>query len=199
MSHHALKKVIVIDHYDSFTYNLVQMFRMQGAEVLIFDHDATSLDELVALQPTHLCLSPGPNTPQETKISLPALQYFHRKIPILGVCLGHQCLVELFGGKVEKARQIMHGKTSQIWHSQEHIFQNVPSPFSAMRYHSLIAIPESDCFTILAHTEQDEVMAVHLKGTKTFGLQFHPESILTPDGMRIVKNFLELYAPKFQD
>ena len=188
----SFKKIIIIDNYDSFTYNLVQMFRMLDADVSVFYHDQVEIDELEALQPTHLCISPGPNTPKDAKVSMPAIQYFHGKIPILGICLGHQCLVELFGGKLERSKQIIHGKTSKIWHHQNPIFQNVPSPFVAMRYHSFIAVSESlpANLKILADTEEGEVMAVNLEGTATFGVQFHPESILTPDGMSILDNFL---------
>ena len=194
MKKEAGKKVVIIDNYDSFTYNIVQIFKGLGADVSVFYHDKIGLDELEALQPTHLCISPGPNTPKDAKISLPAIQYFHGKIPILGICLGHQCLVELFGGKVEKSQKIMHGKTSKIWHQQNQILQNVPSPFVAMRYHSLIAVVENlpENLKILAHTEQDEIMAICLENTNTFGLQFHPESILTPDGTTILGNFLNL-------
>ena len=196
----STQTVVIIDNYDSFTYNLVQIFGDLGATIFVFYHDEVTLDELKHSQPTHLCISPGPGTPQNAKISLPAIEYFFDKIPILGVCLGHQCLIELFGGKIEQAQQAMHGKTSKIFHQPSPIFEGVPKSFLAMRYHSLIAnshhLPSH--FNAIAYTEQNELMAVHVKNTNAFGIQFHPESILTPHGKTILKNFLNLKSCHYE-
>lgn len=186
--------LVLIDNYDSFTYNLVQYFGEIGANILVFRNDKISLDELIALKPTHLVISPGPGDPiKDGGISPAAMSYFSGKIPVFGVCLGHQCLGAIYGGKVDRAPRLMHGKTSPVTHNGKGIFQNIPSPFNAMRYHSLIVyapIPEE--LEVIAETEEGEIMALKHKVFQTYGVQFHPESILTEYGKSILQNFINL-------
>jgi len=183
----------MIDNFDSFTYNLVQGFRAQGAEVIVFRNNAITTEEAQALRPTHLVISPGPGRPTDAGVSMPMIQKFALRIPILGVCLGHQCIVEAFGGKIVYAQQLMHGKTSVIEHDQTTIFTNLDNPMVAGRYHSLAAditsLPKN--LDISATTEDNEIMAVRHKTYPIEGVQFHPESILTPLGEKLMHNFLQ--------
>jgi len=183
----------MIDNFDSFTYNLVQGFRAQGAEVIVFRNNAITTEQAQALRPTHLVISPGPGRPTDAGVSMPMIQKFALRIPILGVCLGHQCIVEAFGGKIVYAQQLMHGKTSVIEHDQTTIFTNLDNPMVAGRYHSLAAditsLPKN--LDISATTEDNEIMAVRHKTYPIEGVQFHPESILTPLGEKLMHNFLQ--------
>ena len=187
-------KILMIDNFDSFTYNLVQGFRAQGAEVIVFRNNAITTEKAQALRPTHLVISPGPGRPTDAGVSMPLIQKFAPKIPILGVCLGHQCIVEVFGGKIVYAQQLMHGKASVIEHDQTTIFTNLDNPMIAGRYHSLAAditsLPKN--LDISATTEDNEIMAVRHKAYPIEGVQFHPESILTPLGEKLMQNFLQL-------
>ena len=190
--------LVMIDNYDSFTYNLVQYFGELGAEVQVFRNDQITLDELDTLKPERIVISPGPCTPNEAGISLAAIDYFAGKVPLLGVCLGHQSIGQAFGGKIVHARQIMHGKTSMIHHKDVGVFKGLDNPVEATRYHSLVIEKESlpDCLEITAWTETpegefDEIMGVRHKTLAVEGVQFHPESILTRQGHDMLKNFLE--------
>lgn len=184
----------LIDNYDSFTYNLVQYFGELGADVRVFRNDSLSVAELAALNPDYLVISPGPGEPlRDGGISAQALLHFSGRIPVLGVCLGHQCLGAVYGGRVERAPRLMHGKTSPVYHSGAGIFAGLPSPFNAMRYHSLIVnepIPAE--LEVIARTAEGEIMALQRRNTATYGVQFHPESILTEYGQQLLQNFLQL-------
>jgi anthranilate synthase/aminodeoxychorismate synthase-like glutamine amidotransferase len=183
--------ILVIDNYDSFTYNLVQYLGELGAELVVRRNDEVTLEEIQALAPTHIIISPGPGTPDDGGISLDVIRAFHQTIPILGVCLGHQCIGAAFGGQVDRAARLMHGKTSAIYHQGEGVFAGIPSPFQATRYHSLaVHEPLPDCLQVTALTSEGEVMALAHKTAPTVGLQFHPESILTEHGKEILSNFL---------
>lgn len=189
--------VVMIDNYDSFTYNLVQYFKQLGAELQVYRNDQITIESLAALSPSHLVISPGPRTPLEAGISLSAIRFFAGKIPILGVCLGHQSIGYAFGGKFIHARKMMHGKTSPIHHAQQGVFQNLPSPFEATRYHSLIVDSETlpDCFEVTAWTAheegtRDEIMGIRHRDYAIEGVQFHPEAILTQHGHLLLKNFI---------
>jgi anthranilate synthase component 2 len=187
--------IAVIDNYDSFTYNLVQYLGELGAETQVFRNDAISVSDLDALAPSHIVISPGPGNPSEAGISGEIIRRMGARQPILGVCLGHQCIGEAFGGQVVRAPRLMHGKTSPVYHYGRDIFQGVPSPFEAGRYHSLIvAEPLPEVLEITAFTREGEVMALRHSSQPIYGVQFHPESILTADGKRILRNFLELPA-----
>ncbi len=185
--------LVVIDNYDSFTYNLVQYLGILGARLAVYRNDAIDLPGLEALRPSHLVISPGPCSPKEAGISVAAIRHFAGRIPILGVCLGHQCLGEAFGGRVIRAPRLMHGKTSLIYHDGKDIFQGVPSPFEATRYHSLIVERETlpACLEISAQTAVGEIMGLRHKEMAIFGVQFHPESILTVEGINLLRNFLK--------
>jgi anthranilate synthase/phosphoribosyltransferase len=189
--------LVLIDNYDSFTYNLVQYFGELGADVRVFRNDQISLNELIALKPDHLVISPGPGEPlKDGGVSPAAIQYFTGKIPVLGVCLGHQALAAVFGGKVDRAQRLMHGKTSKVTHNGQGIFKGVPSPFEAMRYHSLVVYePIPAELEVIAITPEEEIMGLKHKQHPTYGVQFHPESILTEHGKQILKNFLDLNPP----
>ncbi|MEW5942974.1 MAG: aminodeoxychorismate/anthranilate synthase component II [Pseudomonadota bacterium] len=185
--------LLMIDNYDSFTYNLVQYFGELGEEVKVFRNDEITLVEIAALKPDHLVISPGPCTPNEAGISVPAIKRFAGQIPILGVCLGHQSIGQAFGGKIVHARQLMHGKTSQIHHKDIGVFRGLPNPFRATRYHSLVIERDSlpECLEITAWTEDGEIMGVRHKTLAVEGVQFHPESILTEHGHAMLANFLK--------
>jgi len=185
--------LLMIDNYDSFTYNLVQYFGELGQEVRTFRNDEITLAEIAALKPARICLSPGPCTPQEAGISVPLLQRFAGEIPMLGVCLGHQSIGAAFGGKVVRAKQVMHGKTSSIAHTGVGIFQDLPSPYTVIRYHSLAIERASlpDCLEVTAWTDDGEIMGVRHKTFDIQGVQFHPESILSEHGHALLKNFLK--------
>lgn len=189
--------LLMIDNYDSFTYNLVQYFGELQAEVEVHRNDKISIADIEKLNPDHLVISPGPCTPNEAGISLEAIKHFAGKLPILGVCLGHQSIGQAFGGKIVHANAIMHGKTSMIQHNGEGVFKGIPSPFEATRYHSLVIEKKSlpDCLAVTAWTENengeiDEIMGVRHKELDVEGVQFHPESILTEHGHTLLKNFL---------
>jgi anthranilate synthase/aminodeoxychorismate synthase-like glutamine amidotransferase len=186
-------RLLLIDNYDSFTYNLVQAFLVLGAEVTVYRNDALTPEEARALAPTHLCISPGPGTPYDAGVSMDMIRAFMGSIPVLGVCLGHQSIVEVFGGKVVRAGRLMHGKTSLVRHDGSALFAGLPQPCEVGRYHSLIAAPESlpASLTVSARTDEGEIMAVRHRTLAVEGVQFHPESILTPDGPRLLQNFLE--------
>ena len=185
--------ILVIDNYDSFTYNLVQYFGMLGAEVAVFRNDAISLDAIGALSPAAIVISPGPCSPEKAGISVDVIRRFHGRVPILGVCLGHQAIGHAFGARVVRARRVMHGKTSPIRNDGRTIFRGLPSPFEAGRYHSLLVERESlpECLTVSADTEEGEIMGLRHRDYPVEGIQFHPESILTPKGKRIIRNFLD--------
>jgi len=189
-------RLLLIDNYDSFTYNLVQAFLVLGAEVTVYRNDALTPEEARALAPTHLCISPGPGTPYDAGVSMDMIRAFMGSIPVLGVCLGHQSIVEVFGGKVVRAGRLMHGKTSLVRHDGSALFAGLPQPCEVGRYHSLIAAPESlpASLTVSARTDEGEIMAVRHRTLAVEGVQFHPESILTPDGPRLLQNFLEYSA-----
>ncbi|KAE8176897.1 aminodeoxychorismate/anthranilate synthase component II [Photobacterium carnosum] len=189
--------LLIIDNYDSFTYNLYQYFCELGAEVVVVRNDAIDIAAIEALAPTHLVISPGPCTPNDAGISLQAIEYFAGKLPILGVCLGHQSLAQVFGGDVVRARQVMHGKTSPIYHTDRGVFEGLNNPLTVTRYHSLVvkAATLPDCFEITAWTELngqfDEIMGIRHKTLDLEGVQFHPESILTEQGHQLLANFLQ--------
>lgn len=184
--------IIVIDNYDSFTYNLVQYLGELGAEVGVFRNDQVTLVEIEALQPTHIVISPGPGDPNDGGVSNEVIRTLGERIPLLGVCLGHQCIGHVYGGKVARAPRLMHGKTSSVYHQGHGLFAGVPSPFRATRYHSLIVEePLPDCLEVIAFTRDGEVMAVRHRDFPVVGVQFHPESILTEHGKRLLQNFLE--------
>ncbi len=185
--------LIMIDNYDSFTYNLVQYFGQLGVEAQVYRNDQIDLAGLEALKPTRLVISPGPCSPTEAGISLAAISRFAGRIPILGVCLGHQAVGQAFGGLVIRAPRLMHGKTSLIYHDGRDIFQGLPSPFEATRYHSLIVERETlpECLEVSAQTSVGEIMGLRHKKFAIFGVQFHPESILTTQGINILQNFLK--------
>lgn len=195
-----MSKLLLIDNYDSFTYNLVQAFLVLGAEVLVHRNDRITVEEARALQPTHLCISPGPGTPRAAGVSMSMIEAFAGEVPILGVCLGHQCLVEVFGGEVVRAPRLMHGKTSPVHHSGQGILRGLPDPFEAGRYHSLIVRPDSlpDVLEVSAHTAEGEIMGVRHKTLAIEGVQFHPESILTPQGPALLDAFLAIRCARRQ-
>ena len=184
--------ILMIDNYDSFTYNLVQMFQVIGENVHVRRNDQTELIEMARLRPSALVISPGPGTPDQAGISVEAIRYFGPKRPVLGVCLGHQAITAAFGGKVIRANRIMHGKISSIFHDGQTIYEGIPNPFEAIRYHSLIVNRDSfpDCLEISAWTEDGEIMGLRHREYKIEGVQFHPESILTDVGGHIIRNFI---------
>ncbi|MBC7860088.1 MAG: aminodeoxychorismate/anthranilate synthase component II [Burkholderiaceae bacterium] len=185
--------LLMIDNYDSFTYNLVQYFGELGEDVRTIRNDEITLAEIEALAPERICISPGPKAPAQAGISVPILRHFAGKLPILGVCLGHQAIGEAFGGKIIRAQQVMHGKTSLIHHTGVGVFKDLPNPFTVIRYHSL-AIERAtlpDCLEITAWTDDGEIMGVRHKQFDIEGVQFHPESILSEHGHQLLKNFLE--------
>ncbi|MFP4444890.1 MAG: anthranilate synthase component II [Desulfosudaceae bacterium] len=188
--------ILMIDNYDSFTYNLVQYFRMLAAEVRVIRNDACPVSDIEAMRPSHLVLSPGPGRPAGAGICLDLVRTFSGRLPILGVCLGHQAIAEAFGGEIVPAAAIMHGKTSAVSTDGRTIFAGIPSPFAAMRYHSLAVSRQTlpDCLEISARTGDGEIMGVRHREQPTEGIQFHPESIMTPKGKRILKNFLRQTA-----
>ena len=186
-------RVLLIDNYDSFTYNLVQAFQTENVEVVVFRNDKVTAIEALEIKPTHLVISPGPGSPDNAGNSIALIDTFSQRIPILGVCLGHQCIVQYFGGNIVRSTQLMHGKASNINHDEKTIFRDVANPFSAGRYHSLTAEPKSipSTLVITATTVNQEIMAIRHKELPIEGVQFHPESILTPEGSMIISNFIE--------
>ena len=187
-------RMLLIDNYDSFTYNLVQAFAAQGARVMVYRNDAITVDEALALEPTHLVISPGPGRPEDAGVSLNMIAAFAGSIPVLGVCLGHQSLVQHFGGEIVRAERLMHGKTSMAMHDGKTIFEGLPQPFEVGRYHSLCAENESlpDVLELTAETDRGEIMGVRHKTLPLEGVQFHPESVLTPEGERLMANFMRM-------
>jgi anthranilate synthase/aminodeoxychorismate synthase-like glutamine amidotransferase len=186
--------LLVIDNYDSFTYNLVQYFGELGADMLVKRNDEISLDQIESLRPERICISPGPCSPKEAGISNDVIRRFGSRVPLFGVCLGHQCIGDVFGGKVVRAGRLMHGKTSPILHNGEGVFRGLPSPFEATRYHSLLVERSSvpDCLEITAETAEGEIMGLRHREHPIHGVQFHPESILTLEGKKLLQNFLTL-------
>ena len=186
--------LLMIDNYDSFTYNLVQYLRELGEEVEVYRNDKISLAEIETLNPTRLVVSPGPCTPNEAGISVEVIKHFAGKLPILGVCLGHQSIGQAYGGKVVRADRLMHGKTSPIFHDNRELFVGLPDPFDATRYHSLLVERSSlpECLEITAWTEEGEIMGMRHRDLPVWGVQFHPESILTVAGMDMLNNFLQM-------
>lgn len=186
--------ILVIDNYDSFTYNLVQYFGELGADILVRRNDEVTIGDIEKLAPNKIVISPGPRTPNEAGISCEAIRYFSTRLPILGVCLGHQSIGQVFGGDVVRADRLMHGKTSPIIHRGQNVFAGLPSPFEATRYHSLLVKRSTlpDVLQITAETAEGEIMGLCHRELPVFGVQFHPESILTTHGMALLKNFLEL-------
>ena len=186
--------LLVIDNYDSFTYNLVQYFGELGADLFVRRNDEITLDEILALHPERIVISPGPCTPNEAGISCDVIRQFGESTPILGVCLGHQCMGQVFGGEVVRAGRLMHGKTSPIIHNGEGVFAGLPNPFEATRYHSLLVKRETfpAALEITAETAEKEIMGLRHRALPIHGVQFHPESILTVEGKRLLKNFLDL-------
>ncbi|MCC4800194.1 anthranilate/aminodeoxychorismate synthase component II [Enterovibrio norvegicus] len=192
--------LLIIDNYDSFTYNLYQYFCQLGADVVVRRNDTLTLADIEAMSPTHLVISPGPCTPDDAGISLDAIRYFAGKLPILGVCLGHQALAQVFGANVVRARQVMHGKTSPVVHQNQGVFQGLNNPLTVTRYHSLVVERESlsEAFDITAWTERDgefdEIMGIRHRELPLEGVQFHPESIMTEQGHQLLANFLSSNA-----
>jgi anthranilate synthase/aminodeoxychorismate synthase-like glutamine amidotransferase len=186
--------ILVIDNYDSFTYNLVQELGEMGADLYVARNDQITLAEIRAKQPSHIVISPGPGDPDDGGVSLEVIRELGARTPILGVCLGHQCIGQAYGGVVKRAPRLMHGKTSMIYHKGDPLFADVPSPFEATRYHSLIVEEATlpDVLMVTAYTEEGEIMALRHREHPVVGVQFHPESILTTYGPRILQNFLEM-------
>jgi anthranilate synthase/aminodeoxychorismate synthase-like glutamine amidotransferase len=190
----ARPRLLLIDNYDSFTYNLVQAFLVLGAEVLVFRNDELTLEAADALQPSHLCISPGPGTPYDAGVSMAMIGHFAGRIPVFGVCLGHQSITEVFGGKVVRNWRLMHGKTSLVGQDGQGVFAGLPQPLEVGRYHSLVAEPGSlpTELEVTARTEEGEIMGVRHTRLAVEGVQFHPESVLTPDGPALMRNFLAM-------
>ncbi len=186
--------IVMIDNYDSFTYNLVQYLRQLGKEIRVLRNDVFSIEELEKLDMSGIVISPGPGTPESAGLSIPVIRHFSGKIPILGVCLGHQSIAAAFGGQIVSARKIMHGKTSMITADGKNLFNKINKPFVAMRYHSLAVARETlpDCLEITAQTDDGEIMGLRHRTHPTEGIQFHPESIMTPVGKRLLRNFVNL-------
>ncbi|MDR9500189.1 MAG: aminodeoxychorismate/anthranilate synthase component II [Desulfurivibrionaceae bacterium] len=190
--------IVIIDNYDSFTYNIVQTIGSFGEEIKVFRNDQVDIPFIEGLRPDRLLISPGPCSPGQAGISVEAIRYFAGKIPLLGVCLGHQAIGEAFGGKVVRAGRVMHGKTSPVSHDGKGVFTSLPSPFAAMRYHSLVVAEDDlpDCLEITARTDQGELMGLRHRELLVEGVQFHPESIMTPDGVLLLKNFVSAHYPQ---
>lgn len=190
--------ILMIDNYDSFTYNLVQYLGELGEKLLVYRNDKITLSEIKSMRPSQIVISPGPGRPKDAGISEEVIKELGDKIPILGVCLGHQAIAEAYGGRIVKASRLMHGKTSVIYHNQKTIFKGIPNPFEATRYHSLIVERKSlpSCLEVIAQTQEKEIMALKHKKYPVFGVQFHPESILTSVGKDILRNFLAIKSQR---
>lgn len=186
--------LLMIDNYDSFTYNLVQYLRELGEEVVVYRNDKISLSEIEELKPERLVVSPGPCTPNEAGISVPVIKHFSGRLPILGVCLGHQSIGQAYGGRIMRAERLMHGKTSPVFHDNRELFAGLPNPFDATRYHSLLIerVSMPDCLEVTAWTQEGEIMGLRHRELAVWGVQFHPESILTVNGMDVLRNFLQM-------
>jgi anthranilate synthase/aminodeoxychorismate synthase-like glutamine amidotransferase len=189
-----MNRILIVDNYDSFTYNLVQYFGMLGCDVVVKRNDETTIPEIQTLRPERICISPGPGRPEEAGISNEVIRKLGSKMPILGVCLGHQCIGAVFGGDVVPASNLMHGKTSRVQHHNIGVFADLPNPFDATRYHSLIVRRDSlpTCLQVTAETAEGEVMGLQHRELPIHGVQFHPESVLTAEGMALLRNFLAL-------
>ncbi|MCE1247670.1 MAG: aminodeoxychorismate/anthranilate synthase component II [Firmicutes bacterium] len=189
--------ILVIDNYDSFTYNLVQYFQILGSDVRVFRNDRISVEEINEMNPEKIVLSPGPGRPENAGITMNVIRKFSGKLPILGVCLGHQAIAGAFGGRIIRAKKLMHGKTSPVTTDGKTIFSGIAAPFNAMRYHSLVVSDESfpECLEITAKSDDGEIMGIRHRNHFTEGIQFHPESILTDSGMDILKNFMSMKKP----
>jgi len=189
-------RMLLIDNYDSFTYNLVQAFAAMGASVMVYRNDAIAIEEGLALEPTHLVISPGPGRPEDAGVSLAMIEAFAGQVPILGVCLGHQSIVQQHGGRIVRAERLMHGKTSMVKHDSESIFTGLSNPFEVGRYHSLCAEEETlpSDLVVTAQTDRGEIMGVRHKTLQIEGVQFHPESVLTPEGDELMANFMRQEA-----
>jgi len=189
--------ILVIDNYDSFTYNLVQFLGEMGADLYVVRNDQMTLADIQAMQPTHIVISPGPGVPEDGGVSLDVIRTLGATTPILGVCLGHQCIGQAYGGVVHRAERLMHGKTSMIYHKGDPMFDGMPSPFEATRYHSLIVEENTlpDSLLVTAFTDAGEIMGLRHRDYPVFGVQFHPESILTTYGPRLLRNFLDVKVP----
>ncbi|NJP39337.1 aminodeoxychorismate/anthranilate synthase component II [Alkalicoccus luteus] len=187
--------ILMIDNYDSFTYNLVQYLGEMGQELVVRRNDQVTMEDIRELNPDYLMISPGPCSPDEAGVSMEAIRTFAGQIPIFGVCLGHQAMAQVFGGDVVRAERLMHGKTSEVYHDGKSVFQGLPDPFVATRYHSLIVKRETlpDCFDITAETAEKEIMGIRHKELPVEGVQFHPESIMTDTGKIMLRNFLDTY------
>jgi anthranilate synthase component II len=185
--------IVMLDNYDSFTYNLVQYLCELGADVAVFRNDEISIEKIEAMQPSHIVISPGPCTPNEAGVSLELIARLGGRVPILGVCLGHQAIGQAFGGRVVRARQVMHGKTSRIRHDENGIFKEIPNDFVATRYHSLVVQCDSlpDCLAVSAESEDGEIMGLRHRSLAVEGVQFHPEALLTEHGHRMLQNFIQ--------
>jgi anthranilate synthase/aminodeoxychorismate synthase-like glutamine amidotransferase len=190
----AMNKILIIDNYDSFTYNLVQYFGVLGYEAIVKRNDEITLAQAEALAPDRICISPGPGRPEDAGVSNEVIRQLGPRIPILGVCLGHQCIGAVFGGEIVSAPRLMHGKTSPVRHRGTGVFKQLPNPFEATRYHSLIVRRESvpECLAITAETAEGEIMGLQHRDLPIHGVQFHPESVLTGEGMALLRNFLAL-------
>ena len=191
-------RLLLIDNYDSFTYNLVQAFLVLGAEVEVHRHDEITVAEALAKAPTHVCISPGPGTPYDAGVSMDIIRAFAGRVPVLGVCLGHQSITEVFGGKVVRNSRLMHGKTSPVNHDAQGVFAGLPQPMLVGRYHSLVAKADTlpPCLQVTATTAEGEIMGIRHTTLMVEGVQFHPESVLTPDGPRLLGNFLAMQGGK---
>lgn len=194
-------RLLLIDNYDSFTYNLVQAFAVLGAEVFVHRNDKISVDECRDIAPTHIVISPGPGRPEQAGITIDVINAFKEQVPVLGVCLGHQALVQAFGGEIIHAATLMHGKTSMVKHDGKGVYSQLPNPFAAGRYHSLAANRQAvpDVFEVTATTDDGEIMGVRHKSLPLEGVQFHPESVLTPEGNRLMQNFLSFSANQVRE
>ena len=185
--------IILIDNYDSFTYNLVQYIGELGADVKVFRNDAITLEKIKKMKPSHIVISPGPGRPNDAGISKSLIKHLGDNLPILGVCLGHQCIAEVYGGDVVEAKNLMHGKVSKVYHNNKGIFKGLRNPFDGTRYHSLIVKRSTlpDCFEITAQTADKEIMGIRHKNLPVCGVQFHPESIFTKEGKKLLRNFIK--------
>ena len=184
--------ILLIDNYDSFTYNLYQQIEGLGEKTKVYQHDKISIEQIKKLAPSKIVISPGPKRPENAGISNKVIETFYKKIPILGVCLGHECIGQIFGSKVIHADKIFHGKTSKIYHPEDRLFRGLQNPFEAARYHSLILNKVPKGFTLTAWTKEEEIMAIHHNKYPLFGIQFHPESFLTEEGQKLIQNFLNV-------
>ena len=191
-------RLLLIDNYDSFTYNLVQAFLVLGADVEVHRHDEITVEQALAKSPTHVCISPGPGTPYDAGVSMDVIRAFAGRVPVLGVCLGHQSITEVFGGKVVRNSRLMHGKTSPVNHDGQGVFAGLPQPMLVGRYHSLVAKADTlpACLQVTATTAEGEIMGLRHTGLMVEGVQFHPESVLTPDGPQLLGNFLAMQGGK---